>query len=112
MGCDIHFYVEKKDENGNWQSADAWETEDGYDCPSIPYKKRFYSGRNYDLFGILADVRNGRGFAGVKTGDGFVPIAEPRGLPDDASPKIKADCDRWGVDGHSHSYLSLSELLN
>lgn len=28
------------------------------------YHDRWYSGRNYDLFAMLADVRNGRGFAG------------------------------------------------
>jgi hypothetical protein len=28
MGCDIHFYVEKKDSEGNWKTADTWETED------------------------------------------------------------------------------------
>lgn len=53
-----------------------------------------YHGRNYDVFAILADVRNGRGFAGIETGDGFVPIlgfgeAALRGLPDDLSPELR-----------------------
>lgn len=38
--------------------------------------------RHYQLFAVLADVRNGRGFAGVKTGEVVTPIAEPRGYPD------------------------------
>jgi len=29
--------------------------------------------RNYDLFAILANVRNGHGFAGIKTGGGIRP---------------------------------------
>lgn len=50
-------------------------------------------GRNYNLFSILANVRNGVGFAGCKTGEGFEPIAMPRGFPADASPAVKkANC--------------------
>ena len=39
--------------------------------------------RNYDTFAQLADVRNGRGFAGTPTGGGFAPITYPKGLPED-----------------------------
>src|SRR5215469_11787636 len=35
-----------------------------------------YGWRNYDLFAILAGVRNGSGFGGCDTGDPVVPIAE------------------------------------
>lgn len=78
MGCDIHFYVEKRI-NGIWQTADKWSADLDDDRPYVDYDDRFYRDRNYDLFGILADVRNGRGFAGVTTGEGFVPIAAPQG---------------------------------
>jgi hypothetical protein len=64
------------------------------------------------LFAILADVRNGYGFAGCDTGDGFKPIAEPRGLPEDVSPGVKKMSDYWDCDGHSHSYFTLKELLD
>ncbi len=74
--------------------------------------KPYYDGRNYNLFAILADVRNGRGFAGIKTGDGFNPIAPPRGLPDDVSPEVKAESDSWSCDGHSHSHFTLREILD
>jgi hypothetical protein len=70
-----------------------------------------YDGRNYDLFAILANVRNGRGFAGVKTGLGFNPIAEPKGLPEDVSGYVKAASDQWDGDGHSHSWHTLADLL-
>lgn len=73
--------------------------------------KWLYDARNYDLFAILANVRNGRGFAGVITGEGFKPIAYPRGVPADASPEYQQYVEEWGVDGHSHSYLTLRELL-
>ena len=38
------------------------------------------------------------------------PIAEPRGLPDDCDPRVRACSNYWGADGHSHSWLTLSEL--
>lgn len=112
MGCDIHLYVEKR-VDGNWRTADKW-SDDKYEegRKEVAYDDRFYSGRNYDLFSILANVRNGRGFAGVKTGEGFVPISEPRGVPDDACEEYKREAELWGCDGHSHSYLTLQEILS
>ena len=47
------------------------------------------------LFAILAGVRNGYGFAGCDTGDGFRPIAPPRGLPGDVSPEVAEEARRW-----------------
>lgn len=108
MGCDIHLYVEKKID-GKWQLQGKLVDDDGY--KSIQGKP-FYHGRNYNLFAILADVRNGRGFAGIKTGEGFNPISEPRGVPDDASDEYKAMVESWGCDGHSHSYHTLRQLLD
>ena len=55
-------------------------------------------------------MRNGYGFAGIDTGDGFVPIDDPRGLPDDISPLVRKEAEHWEGDGHSHSYFTLKEL--
>lgn len=74
------------------------------------FKGEAYGGRNYDAFAILADVRNGRGFAGVKTGEGFNPIADPKGVPSDASAEYKERVEDWKGDGHSHSYFTVAEL--
>lgn len=52
--------------------------------------------RNYDVFAILANVRNGTGFAGIKTSSGFDPIDTPRGLPDDLSAEVVAHLKRLG----------------
>jgi hypothetical protein len=110
MGCDIHLYVEVKQGDGTWKAADEWITdEDGW--LHVPYGKKYYDERNYDLFAILADVRNGRGFAGIKTGEGFNPISLPKGLPEDVSPQVKKCSDNWGVDGHSHSWHTIADLL-
>lgn len=109
MGCDIHLYVEKKID-GKWQIQGKLEDADdeGYREFSGP---SFYDGRSYNLFAILADVRNGRGFAGVKTGEGFNPISEPRGVPDNASEEYRYMVEQWDCDGHSHSYHTLRQLL-
>lgn len=118
MGCDIHMHYEIE-KNGYWQHLD-WEKEfqiGTYDdgSPKRDYDKIFnhplYIGRNYDLFAILANVRNGRGFAGVETGTGFKPISMPRGLPVDCTSGVKEQSENWGLDGHSHSWMLLSELL-
>jgi hypothetical protein len=110
MGCDIHLYVEKRaNQSHDWESADKW-TKDRDDSV-MRVDQEFYDGRNYRLFSILANVRNGHGFAGVKTGDGFVPISEPRGLPSDVSPNVAALSESWGEDGHSHSYLTVAEIM-
>ncbi len=95
MGCDIHLNVEEK-------IKEQWEFIGG----------DFYSGRNYNLFAILANVRNGSGFARCDTGDPLNYIDEPRGLPANVSGDIREESDHWSCDGHSHSYFSLVELLN
>lgn len=100
MGTDIHFNVERRNDSG-WELVGDDQV----------YDEGFYIGRYYRLFGFLANVRNGRGFAGVDTGDAVKPIAMPRGLPEDVSEAVRARSDEWGGDGHSHSYLTLSELL-
>jgi len=66
-----------------------WEIEDDIPC-----------GRSYDTFGVLAGVRNY-----VNT----LPMAEPRGIPDDASRKIKKESDSTYY--HSHSWLDVNDFL-
>lgn len=123
MGCDIHMYAEVK-KDSKWEKVGkvfknpyydktrpSTTAEDGYEWNAKlidnPYKKR-----NYSLFAILADVRNGFGCAGCDLGDGFNPIDDPRGLPKDVSREIKKESDSWDCDGHSHSYFTLKELLD
>lgn len=120
MGCDIHICLEVH-KDGKWvplvrmipnkwydaehekmalaEGRDYWETQETQDT--------VYEGRNYDLFAILADVRNGRGFAGCDTGNGFLPIAFPKGIPSDAHPDTVEFLNSFGCDGHSHSWHTL-----
>jgi hypothetical protein len=87
-----------------WISADNWEAEDygDGDMHWSNYPNALYSGRNYSLFEKLANVRSyGEGNA----------IAEPRGVPEDASDAYLYIVEQWKGDGHSHSYFTLAELL-
>lgn len=99
-------------ERGTYQGISDGDTETflEYDAPEI-YKDWVWNGRNYNLFAILANVRNGRGFAGIKTGEGFNPIAKPKGLPADVSEYVKGRSASWDGDGHSHSWHTVADLL-
>lgn len=111
MGTDIHVRVEVK-KDGRWQSANNWidvleEERDewgGRSC-RIDYQNDplYYSERDYRLFAALANVRNGYDIE---------PISYQRGIPADASPKVKRDAGLSLLYSyyHSPSWLLLSEL--
>ncbi len=100
----------RKGSDGYWHRVQRH-----YTIPTLRGELRleheWYPGRNYNEFAILANVRNGRGFAGIKTGEGFNPIADPKGLPKDVSDDVASDSRAYGSDGHSHSWLTLKELI-
>jgi hypothetical protein len=126
MGCDIHFYVEKWSDEEltegpidisdkrdsrisnvlklkreyRWISVDKWYRDEGY---WTNYGNSFYSGRDYNLFAKLADVRN--------YNNNIKPLDQPRGIPVDASYAYKLMTKEDG-DSHSHSYFTLCELLD
>lgn len=83
MGCDIHAHVEVR-QNGRWLH---WATAD--------------IERDYRVFERMAGVR----------GDKENAIALPRGLPYDISETTQLASDMEGSDGHSHSFLSLDEMV-
>lgn len=97
MGTDIHVCVERR-VDGMWNAV---LKPDDYTEDSLYWLD---VNRNYSLFAILADVRNGYG------GDGFIPISKPRGLPSDVSAEILKDhAEGWD---HSISWLTLQEILD
>lgn len=152
MGCDIHLWVEaRKSPRHAWhpafpQAACPWCSDgrprhawhpwcsdgrvtggaDGkcYWCGGTKFQST-YDGRNYNLFAMLANVRNGTGFAGVKTGDGYEPIHEQRGYPEDMSKELRKHIDNFDYEenekveprkrlsspgDHSESWATLAEL--
>jgi len=104
MGCDIHPIAEVRKE-GKWTAVTAdvfpfseWDRKyykkDGGSAP--------FDWRSYSMFAFLAGVRNL---------DHCEPLSEPRGIPDDASEEAKELEAFWECNGHSHSYVTLQELL-
>lgn len=86
MGCDIHSFAERKNENGQWEK--------------VPELSPFGS-RSYGTFGFLADVRNY---------SALTPIAKRRGFPDDASREVASEYEGWGSYAHSPAWLTVAEL--
>lgn len=94
MGTDIHGVFQKRDkEAGKWVDVEHNYTMD----------------RHYQLFAVLAGVRNGAGFAGVRTGESVQPIAEPRGYPDDFAVEVIADEDEYDLED-MHMLASLAHM--
>ena len=129
MGTDIHVIVERR------TSPEApWQR--------VPHREQYYRqgrfgfhvrpravgevdapaalrNRDYDVFALLADVRNGVGFAGIEMSKGWTPLAEPRGLPTDTTYSDKYDDASLSDDerdalpwlgDHSFSHATLAEL--
>jgi hypothetical protein len=120
MGCDIHIVIQAQDADGAWREIayqedsswrDDWTPKEG-----IPLAPDVFSGRNYDLFAILADVRNGVGFAGIKTGQGWPSIAAHRELPEGFDENAVLPHPEYPDEGprslgdHSFTWVMLAEL--
>lgn len=84
MGTDIHGVFQRQD-----KATKQW-----HDIPS-----NYEQDRHYQLFAVLAGVRNGVGFAGTRTGEPVTPIAAPRGFPID-----------FIVDGDMHPITTLEHM--
>lgn len=106
MGCDIHMHVEYKissKDDAVWRCGDYFRLDNPLaEEPNIK-RIELYSSRNYDLFAVLADVRNY---------DYMEYISDPKGLPWDVTEYVKRDYRAWGNDAHSCSYLTLRELID
>jgi hypothetical protein len=94
MGTDIYGVFQRRDKNtGKWHDITSNYKQD----------------RHYQLFAVLAGVRNGYGFAGVPTGEPVAIISDPKGYPKDF-PVDDESYSQW-IGYHSHSWLSGQEML-
>jgi hypothetical protein len=113
MGCDIHTRVEvflpRVEGAPRWVMFDDDIFDTGWGEGRMTCEP--FGDRNYTLFALLANVRNGYGFAGIVTGNPVTPLDEPRGVPSNASLGWLAEVDSWDVDMHSHTWFTLRELL-
>ena len=92
MGCDIHLYIEYKSKKTEF---------DGYDSGWQSFGGRINPGRNYAMFGLMANVRN-------CYSDGKLPVlVEPRGMPDDVSYTTMNDNRIYISDDEGEDYVSM-----
>ena len=119
MGTDIHLRVQGK-------TAEGWEY-----VKTQPFPKYGDAGfsfdegpcvRDYRVFALLAGVRNGTGFAGIRTHKPVDPAFAGRGLPDgvteDDGPAPDPDSDEDpfflagsnSIGDHSFTHATLAEL--
>lgn len=116
MGTDIHTVWQKKNKDGSYTDV----------------KNPYNENRHYYLFAWLGNVRNGFGFAGIKTHEPLTPLSDCRGLPadfeliDDEYHPTKLEnypdwCLEYYKDGeptqtwmgnHSHGWLTWDEIIN
>ena len=84
MGCDIHGLFEAKEKKtGKW----------------LPFRA-VSEGRSYEWFGVVAGVRR----------QGIAVVDTDRGIPDDTCDLWQSYCEDWGIDLHSHTWLTPSEV--
>ena len=88
MGCDIHYSVEVFDD----AKTKRW----------IQTNFRIYSldNRDYAIFGKLAAIR-------YETDESI----QAKGQPKDISRGAEMEIEEWDIDGHSHTWFDLPELL-
>ena len=92
MGCDIHLYIEYKDKKTEFN---------GYDSGWQSFGGRINPGRNYAMFGLMANVRN-------CYSDGKLPVlVEPRGMPDDAAYSTADDNRIYISEDEDENYVSM-----
>lgn len=103
MGCDIHSYIEVK-QNGKWKqltkggvTAEEFAREhEGIDKTVHPF-----AWRSYGIFAFLAGVRN---YSDIPC------IVDSRGLPGDVSNGVMEEYKGWESDAHTASWLTAKEL--
>ena len=101
MGTDIHAAVEIFD--GKRWRAQLWPNPwYGKYNDENPTSYNMHLNRNYDLFAILANIRN------CEDGGGYAYIQEERGVPKDVSAEARAVLSNE----HSAGWVTLSELLD
>jgi len=87
MGCDIHGFIESREDYSREKSI-YWS------------RAKLDLDRDYTLFGLLAGVRGAE-----------EPIVYDKGLPLDLSGCIKESWEEWGCDAHTPSWLNREEAL-
>lgn len=121
MGTDIHLGVERFT-GSQWEPVDGLlPTESDYtilyeslrsnkDYEELrDHPKWWATNRNYDVFALLAGVRNGVGFAGRYRCEPVEPCFPDRGIPSDTS--LPTDGESWLGGDHSFTHFTYKEAM-
>ena len=123
MGTDIHLGVERL-HNGSWEPLDVLPSHEelieaytnirsedpALGEPAAKLLGAWPMHRDYDLFAMLADVRNGVGFGGMKRAEPVTPLFAGRGRPEDTSFPLH-DGDHWLGGYHSFTWCTYAEAM-
>ena len=123
MGCDIHPFIEVYNETSDkWHvlcgyervygDSDNFNKENGvlWDARNTNWSEYRNSSqgelgnRNYDVFAVLADVRN--------RGSAIIPICDPKGKPEDVNEFVGSELSLFEADYHSTSWHTFDDLLD
>ncbi len=101
MGCDIHVQFEVRINGGPWM----WPLASVPACIDPHMLVPYPTERNYELFTMLAGVRDG--------GMGWEVLAAPKGLPRNLSPELRKALytGRVNLGDHSYTWITDAELL-
>jgi hypothetical protein len=102
---EVFLYVETKSKNGWRKVSDLKGPPHLYHMIGDPAfnKNSWYNGRSYNLFALLAGVRNS---------DMIPSIKEPIGIPSDVSSAVKKIYEKMGSKVYNSSSYTLKELLD
>lgn len=119
MGTDIRCYAERR-VNGKWELCEPLVPNPDYypaDPSDPPYAddasepefkpQEIYDERNYSVFAIIADIRNGS-----HSDEDYESIAPQRGLPEDISNELAEWANYWAQYAYGFTWCSFAELLN
>lgn len=110
MGCDIHYWIERQQDDGTWECVYSTEAPDATDpeytegyarLAARGRPEKLYIPRDYGLFGLLAGVRCW----------GMKPIRPKREWPDDLSFVIEWATTMWADDWHSRTWYTLRDFI-
>jgi len=109
VGTDITFIVESRTDSGDWGRAERLVV-NPVPVELAVYKRDvvrepWYEVRHPELFAVLCGLESPRPLMPS------VRIADPRGLPSDASAETLADYAAWDGDAFSASWLTAFELI-
>lgn len=108
MGADIHWYLERRHGDGQWEAVLSKGFYYHTVRPHLSWSdtarapQLLFGLRSYEWFAMLSGVRG-------NPLPGLGPIARP-GVPDDASDFIKCNLGSDNCDLHSHGWFSLADM--